>query len=125
MFMGTSDNVQIATIVVTGLGTAFTLLMAYLMAKLNHKQDVTSTQVREASSQITDIAKVAESTHTLVNSNMGIQLELNMAVTGRLAAITKDPMDIEAAKLAKDNYLSHQMKQSIVDSSSGKKPVKP
>lgn len=74
----------------------------------------------ETSTAATDLkldglAKVAKDTHTLVNSNMGVQLKLNAAVTMRLALLTKLPDDMQAAKLAEMMYKEHVAKQAVVD----------
>jgi len=66
--------------------------------------------------KIDEAAKVAKDTHTLVNSNMGVQLQLNASVTKRLADVTKDPIDKEAALSAARLYADHLGKQAIVDS---------
>jgi len=73
-------------------------------------------QMRTAS-KIDKIARVSESTHILVNSNMGIQLRINAVATRRLALMTGEKDDTEAANLAERLYLEHQTKQAIVDSS--------
>lgn len=62
------------------------------------------------------LAKVAKDTHTLVNSNMEVQLNLNRAMARRLAALPNAPAeDIEAAKHAELMYQEHVKKQAIVD----------
>lgn len=68
-----------------------------------------------------EIVDTGEKTHTLVNSNMGVQLKLNAAVTKRLAGITKDPDDISAAHLASVMLAEHEKKQATVDASNNKK----
>jgi hypothetical protein len=69
----------------------------------------------ETSKKLNEMAEVGEATHTLVNANMGVQLLLNATVTRRLADITKDPVDAEAAGLAQKLYDEHQAKQATVD----------
>jgi hypothetical protein len=64
------------------------------------------------------LAVVTDKTHTLVNSNMGVQLKLNALVSRRLADLTRDPADITAAELAERLYHEHQGKQAVVDSGS-------
>jgi hypothetical protein len=59
--------------------------------------------------------KIIRDTHTLVNSRMGIQLRLTAVALHRLAIITKEPGDIEAAQLAQAQYDEHISQQSIVD----------
>jgi hypothetical protein len=68
-----------------------------------------------ADAKLDDIARTGEKTHTLVNSNMAVQLKLNAAVTRRLADLTKDPIDEEAANLAEKLSHEHETKQTVVD----------
>jgi hypothetical protein len=77
--------------------------------------------VSQTNKQISKIATVADKTHTLVNSNMGIQLMLNAVVTRRLASITKDQDDEAAALKAEALLEAHEGKQKVVDA--GKKIV--
>lgn len=65
---------------------------------------------------ISKLTTVAKDTHTLVNSNMEKQLQINAIVTRRLAVITKDPEDIKAADDADSLLREHVKKQTIVDS---------
>jgi hypothetical protein len=76
---------------------------------LDERNTVTNTK-------LDGLAKVADATHTLVNSNMGAQLKLNAVVTRRLADLTQDPTDHDAAALADKLLAEHQEKQAIVDS---------
>lgn len=59
---------------------------------------------------------VAEKTHTLVNSNMGVQLSLHAATARRLAAITGHHEDRAAADLAEKLRREHNSRQDVVDS---------
>ena len=93
-------------------GTAAAFKVAEVKTELRDSNVTTDATLKE-------IKKTGVDTHTLVNSNMGVQLRLNAAVTGRLAEITKDPEDIKAANLARLMYEEHVAKQAIVDS--GKK----
>ncbi len=69
--------------------------------------------------RIEKLTKVTNDTHTLVNSNMGVQLRLNKVVTRRLANLTKDTpegeADEKAAALAESMLSEHEAKQAIVD----------
>jgi hypothetical protein len=67
------------------------------------------------------LTKVTNDTHTLVNSNMGVQLKLNAAITQRMAGLTNQPDDIAAATLAKIAYEEHLKKQATVDAGGGAK----
>jgi hypothetical protein len=68
------------------------------------------------SKKLDRISETGEKTHTLVNSNMGAQLKLNATVTHRLAMLTGDPVDEEAAVLSKKMLDEHEAKQAVVDS---------
>lgn len=61
------------------------------------------------------LQQTSDKIHTLVNSNMGVQLKLNAAVTKRLADITKDDDDRKAADLAAVMLAEHEKKQETVD----------
>jgi hypothetical protein len=60
-------------------------------------------------------AKVATDTHTLVNSNMGVQLKLNRDLSKRVADSSGNEQDRAVANLAEQMYLEHIKKQAIVD----------
>jgi hypothetical protein len=61
-------------------------------------------------------AGTVDKVHTLTNSAMGIQKKSLAEVTAAKAAITHDPTDIEAARVALLDYTDHITKQSAVDS---------
>lgn len=91
-----TENVQMALVGL--LGTFGTAWIGYLTIKLNA------------------IGKTGEKTHTLVNSNMGVQLRLNAVVTRRLADLTRSPEDEAMAEQSAKLLLEHEGKQEIVDS---------
>lgn len=68
-----------------------------------------------AGRKLNAIAKTGEQVHTLVNSNMGTQLKLNAISLRRLATITNDPVDVDAAMLAEKLLKEHDAKQAAVD----------
>ena len=82
-------------------------------------------QVQSAAStkQMTEIAKVGIDTHTLVNSNMGVQLKLAAGFARRLADITKSSDDEKAASLAELAYDEHVKKQAVVDAGTKHPPA--
>jgi len=69
----------------------------------------------KASAEASKAAAIGEAVHTLVNSNMGAQLKLVMELSEFKASVMPTPENIEAAKLARAAYESHQMKQALVD----------
>ena len=130
-------------------GTALTGYIAYTMARLKQQGDLAAETLKEAAAeaaraatradvkaeevkrtlektsegytvQLAQIAETGEKTHTLVNSNMGVQLRLNAVVTRRLAEITKGTpdgkADEEAATAAERLLREHEGKQAVVDS---------
>jgi hypothetical protein len=72
-----------------------------------------SAKTRDA--KLNAIAATGEKTHTLVNSAMGAQLKMHAAVTRRLAILTKDSADVEAANQAEQLLKEHEGKQAKVD----------
>ena len=116
--------------IVTGtlslLGTVFTGWMAYLMAQLNQRAKEAAIEVKQvkrvlsAATATTDakldgIAEVSAKTHTLVNSNMAVQLRLNAVIARRLANLTGEESDARAADLAEQLDREHSAKQATVD----------
>lgn len=81
------------------------------------EQVKTTLAVNEAKSdrKLAKIEATGEKTHTLVNSNMGAQLKLNAVATRRLADLTKDQDDINAANLAAKMLKEHEGRQAVVD----------
>ncbi len=79
----------------------------------------------DTSDKLDGIAKVAKDTHTLVNSNMAVQLKLNAAVTRRLANLTKGTpegeADQKAAELAEKLSNDHESKQRTIDAATADK----
>jgi len=61
------------------------------------------------------IEETGEKVHTLVNSNMGVQLTLTSVALERVASLTNDPQDIKAAEQAKQLLYAHEKKQATVD----------
>ena len=101
-----------------------TLISVSLLALL--KSETTEQKVAEVKSdlaasdaktvaQLNKMEVTGEKTHILVNSNMGVQLKLSAAALRRLANLTSDPDDVEAATLAETMLAEHNKKQAIVD----------
>ena len=61
------------------------------------------------------LERVTNDTHTLVNSNMGVQLKITALTSARVAQLTGHPDDIAAAEIAKFAYDEHVKKQAMVD----------
>jgi hypothetical protein len=62
--------------------------------------------------------ETGQMTHALVNSAFGTQLKLHAVTARRLAEITKDPADVEAANAAEQLLMEHQQKQANADANS-------
>jgi hypothetical protein len=74
-----------------------------------------SVAVAEVADKAEALSVVINDTHTLVNSNMGVQLRLGMELAEWKAAQTNDPQHIADAKLARAMYEEHVKKQEEVD----------
>lgn len=85
-------------------------------AKVEEVKQILDTTTVTAAGKMEALEKVAGATHTLVNSNMGVQLKLNAVVSRRLADMTKEPADMVAAELADKLLAEHVSKQAVVDS---------
>lgn len=93
--MGLSDPVAIALIAgsVTVCTAAVTALLSYRIAILSKKADVA--------------AAIGTATHTLVNGNTSGQLRLTAMLARRVAILSQDKSDFEAADLADDLLKEH------------------
>ena len=122
-----SNIIQILIVIFSLVGTIFTGVMVYFMSKINKKQEDAAVKVEQVKSVLETtqlsgtkkmdiLVKVANDTHTLVNSNMGVQLKISAVALRRVANLTKEPDDIAAADLAEKALSSHEAKQTIVDS---------
>jgi len=99
------DNTQIIISLIEPLFGLLTLMatggIAYLGLKINKKVD--------------SAKKVNDATHTLVNSNMGVQLKIAMGLAARVAELTGHKDDYADAVQTKKLYDDHMKKQALVD----------
>ncbi len=65
--------------------------------------------------RIETVARVADATHTLVNSNMGVALREKAIFARRVADLTKDAADQILATAAEKLLADHEAKQAKVD----------
>jgi sensor domain CHASE-containing protein len=65
------------------------------------------------------IKSVVDDTHTLVNSQMGTQLKVNVASALALYELTKKPEHLQLLNDAKQALDYHNQKQALVDSGKG------
>jgi sensor domain CHASE-containing protein len=61
------------------------------------------------------IKSVVDDTHTLVNSQMGTALKVNVATLTALYEVTKKPEHLRLLNEARDTLENHNRKQAIVD----------
>jgi mannitol-specific phosphotransferase system IIBC component len=123
----------IATAIAGLLTTIFSGLMVYFMARLKAQAEQAAAKQTEAAKKVETVAAklevttantenklnaiavVADATHMLGNSNMGMALKLNALNARKLAEITKDPIDLKAADAADEKLAQHTASQEKVD----------
>lgn len=92
-----------------------------MQARAEKKADIVKMTLEDATEraeiQRADQTKLAVSTHKLVNSNMGVQLRLHRDTSRRLAMLTKDPADVQAAALAEKLYAEHEAANAVANQS--------
>jgi len=99
---------DITPIIVTAINPFFGLLSLMFSAFITY-------QTLKINKKSEDAKKVNDATHTLVNSNMGIQLKIAMRLAEKVAKLTKKKDDIEDAAETKRLYEEHMQKQKKVD----------
>jgi hypothetical protein len=87
--------------------------------KAARKAEEVKSDLRESSKQrdikLDNLATVANKTHTLVNSNMAVQLKKAAELSRWKANHEPTEENIKAAELAEQLYSEHQSKQAEVD----------
>jgi hypothetical protein len=78
----------------------------WLSSKKQDKLQVTADETKAISTD----------THTLVNSQMGTALKVNVATLTALYEVTKDPQHLALLEEARQTLLDHNRKQALVDS---------
>lgn len=112
-----SDTVIISLIggVVTLIGTCFTALMAYLVAKINKVRTDLERSNEVNSKKMDDLKVVTDTTHSLVNS-AAIKMAKLYAVSARLNAhLTKDAGYVRIAEEAEKALAVMEATQDRVD----------
>jgi hypothetical protein len=93
-----------------------TVMLPIVLAALVATPGIISAyRVSRAEGELQQVKKTGIDTHTLVNSNMGFQLNVSAVALRKIANATKDPEDIAAALLAERLLKEHIAKQAIVD----------
>lgn len=112
------------------ISLAITAFMAWSLYRLNKSQDAAAVAAVTVAAKLQEVNTATDgkldglqmmgaATHELVNSKMAAQLLLTKTALRRVAELTKDPKDIEAAELAGRLYGDHQAKQATVDAQPG------
>ena len=119
---------------VAGLvGLVVTSVLAYLTAQLNTKVDEISVKAEtvknvlahkqiQTDASLKRLTQVTHDVHTLVNSNMGIQLKINYVLADRIASLTNNKNDIAVAKEAHKLFDEHEARQHTVDEYNKSRP---
>ncbi len=106
-------------VLLTLIAAVFALASAWISKANGEKAVAIKTAVAETAAVTTGrlekLGDVAIATHVLVNSRMQATLKLVAVASRRLADITKDPTDIEAAVLAEKLHREHIARQDAVD----------
>lgn len=119
----------ITTLVTAIIGGVTTVMLAWIALKQTQLKliaDTAATKVKEVAvslkettkavdAKLDDIAATANITHKLVNSAMGIQLELHRDTTQQLAMLAPTELNIKTAEKAKQAYEEHIRKQAEAD----------
>ena len=126
--------ITVVTSVVALIGTIFTGVMAYLMAKLNNKAATAETNRVEVATKLQSTTQqavvkadetlaVANTIHTLVNNNMHVALAATAVMAQRIADITQLPADVEQARKSAQAVTDHDKGQATVDALKGAAPA--
>lgn len=128
MLLALSDPVMIALIaLINGVtGGVISIVLAILNRRVEKKADLAASKVEQVrvdlqatdsatAEKLASLAAVTNETHTLVNSNMEVQLKLNAELSRWKADQTGQAKDAEAAEKAEALFKSHQGKQADVD----------
>lgn len=100
-------------VVITAIGLVVERVIDRVISASRNKYAVRQRERSEA--KIDDMSKVADATHTLVNSNMGIALRTGAVALRRVADLTGEAKDKEIADRAEELLRVHEAKQAVVD----------
>lgn len=98
---------SVVIIVTSVVGGVTTLGLAWIASKQAQLKD-----------RLTEMSNVLDTTHSLVNSAMGIQLAMHQETTRHFAEVVPTPFNIDAASRAKKAYDEHKAKQALADARS-------
>jgi hypothetical protein len=114
--------IQISAGVISLLGTIFSGIIAYFMVRLKVQAEHAKAATVEVAKALEDtqgrtdkgianLITIASATHMLVNSASLVQLRLNSLMAKRIADLTGEPGDTQAAVLAENLYERHKAQQ--------------
>jgi hypothetical protein len=84
--------------------------------QVSEVKDDLAARDQKTDATLSDIKNTGEKNHALSNSAMGAQLLVAKVALARIAEMTKEQGDIDAAELAANLYADHQAKQAAIDS---------
>ena len=82
---------------------------------LVESDSATTVKLNDTAVKLDKLAINSDKIHTLVNSNMGVQLRISASALRRVAEYSKDPQDIRIAEEAERLATDHESKQHKVD----------
>ena len=112
------------------IGGIVTLALAWMAQRTKQAVEDNTKEARKAAEQAAGKVEAVKNTldettlstdkklndiHTLVNSNMGVQLKIAATALKRIASMTSHPDDIAASNLANTKLAEHESKQNEVD----------
>ena len=114
----------------SAISVTISAVMAWQLFRLNKGQDDAASAVKQVATVLKEtttvqaeglegLKRMGAATHELVNSKMAAQLLLTKTALRRVADLTGDTADMEAADLAEELYGEHAAKQALVDSLPG------
>ena len=118
--------ITVVALAVTAVANVILQVLARLDAaktakKVEEVKETLEVEKAATTEKLNDIAKVADATHTLVNSSMSAQLKISAVALRRIAELTNHPEDKAAAVLAEKMDKEHTVKQAVVDAKDAKR----
>lgn len=118
--------ITVVTSIVGLVGTCFSGVMVYFMAKLKAGQEhadrktdqVAQTLAQESgktTSKLNDITSATKAIHTFTNAKLGAALAEAAGAKRRIAEMTKNDVDLSAALISERACERHNSAQELVD----------
>ena len=99
----------------TGAAHDAATLVAVVAEKTEEVRQTLTHNDEHINEKLTELAVTTDKVHTLVNSNMGLQLKISASALRRVAELTNDKADIDIATEAERLSKDHESKQATVD----------